>query len=233
MGTRTMTTFSNMPIAELERQAYREDNTLALALHDKMLDDLETLEAKHSDQLEEIACLFTDKLDSAIKSHVDSHYLDVTSDDFDFNYMLWESVWSIEDCISRLRDELTSSSDPTGITATTEQFLLSLDSGGISDLDLAIAEDVSTTCDLVKSHGLSGTSLFDLWGFSLGEIEEESEHWLKDIPECLHEMVKAESDYCFSDGCFYVDLTYDIINWSVNLEWLEQYASDQLAGHYA
>jgi len=224
--------FENLSTPEIIREAEDSNNTLALALGQRMEEGLEEREEGLEEALEELARHYAGKIERAIEE-VNADDLKADSDNVTNYTECIESSISehdVERVITELKEEDRCGRN-TGLTEGALAYLVNLvetsNQEALSDLAYAIVIAGAGATDVVMSHGF-GSVANCLTSTAMGEAEFELEYWLEEVPAALHAKVLQRLTGSEDGELFYIDNTYEAVNLTASLDYLEEWVADQL-----
>jgi len=218
---------------ELVNAAILSDNPMA----NRLASIIETLENEGIDEYTEfkeaMADHFASELNEKIDTHIQEYYLNTEGDYVTgLDYIATESIHDSD--ITRLVNELEQNvTDPyerqiTGLTEESEQYLINLGQTDIDDLTIAICRDIGASCNIEVTQSPFHMVAYALYGFSIGEPSEEKEEWFSDIPDEIKKQVEENLNHTVKDDQIYFNLSDCFIHWVIDIEWLEDWATEQL-----
>ena len=224
----------NLTTNELINKADFERNLLAMAIVDSMESDI--VEAKDSkiealeEVLDSVARDMANKLDEDMQSYIDDYYLKADGDYVgEYGYLIIESdALNAADLKRRFEEHMNSwNSAISGLCDEAEEKLLDFTLDQWEALTVAMATDIDACTDIDIRHTFSSGDWCDVYSFSFGEIEDEAVHWLEGFEPELREKIAGHSSVgYFKDEYVYFNLSDTFANWSIDLEWLEEYLTE-------
>ena len=222
----------NLTTNELINKADFERNLLAMAIVDSMESDI--VEAKDSkiealeEVLDSVARDMANKLDEDMQSYIDDYYLNPEGDYIgEYDYLVTESGIDAKELKNRFELFMNGWEPVSGLCEESEETLLDFTDDQWEALTIAMGENISGSCEVDVRHAFSSSSWNDVYSFGFGEIEEEAVHWLEGFEPELREKIAGHSSVgYFKDEYVYFNLSDTFANWSIDLEWLEEYLTE-------
>lgn len=236
--------YHNFTADELIRMAEAEDNALAIAVGETVLSEAKDAQDADYQELEELVDdavdYFTDKVDAAIKAHIDTRYRDTGLSTFpgDVEYCVCND-YQLDKWFDHVLKEVEFWERPLGIVEEAEAFYVELaksrDPEVIERLDTKLDGEWCSATDVTHYAGYFAHDSASIATYVIGEIELEVKAWMDscEVPESLRERVlKGLDQATWNEGSdfMYVDLSDEHLSWTMRLEWLEEFYQEELEG---
>lgn len=209
--------YHNMTAAELKREAESTDNALALALAESMEAQAEEREEQLTEEREELIAYHHSEVLVRLEGFNQDYRLDPDSDESTtIAEMLDDEI--TEDDLRRVIGEIEES----GIYLSEErtEYLTSLDDAALDELlDRLMFESDRATEVAISRHPFTSVPL-SLACHALGEVEEDLEHWMQEVPESLHKEVMDSITGTDGGTLYYLNNSNYSLDLKLSIEWL-------------
>lgn len=220
--------YHNLTTIELIREAEHEGNYLAMAMGDRLLNEIEEYRKKVEQEFEEFREELLDHYVGKLEEQLEQYNEEQLKPDSDYCTAIAELLdHSIDqNAVERVIDELEPGRE---LSEEHTDYLKSLDQDGLFDLAYDISTMASAATHVTVTNSPYIGVPYSLAGTPVGEEEIDLEHWVEDIPECIRRAVMDKLTGQDGGTLYYIDNSYVSVDLTMNFDWLAEWIDNRKA----